>query len=106
MKKRFSLIAAAMLSVAAMSVHAQDVKVVSIMTTFGGSELTALQASTDEFTKQTGIQVSIESNRQLVAILNTRIAGGSPPDTALVPQPSNVQTYAKAGNIKALVKAD
>ncbi len=108
MKKHFSLIVSlfAVLMLAAMTVHAQDVKVVSIMVTFGGTELDALRVSTDEFTKQTGVQVSIESNRQLIPILNTRIAGGSPPDTALVPQPGNVATFAKAGSIKPLVKAD
>jgi len=85
---------------------AQDVKVVSFMTTFGGSELDALRVSLDEFTKQTNIQVSVESNRQLVPILRTRIAGGSPPDVALIPQPGVLAEFAKAGNIIPLVKAD
>lgn len=87
-------------------VHAQDVKVISFMTTFGGSELDALRQSTDEFTNQTGIQVSIESNRQLVPILRTRIAGGSPPDAALIPQPGTLAEFARAGNLKALVNKD
>lgn len=86
--------------------HAQDVKVISFMTTFGGSELDALRKSTDEFTNQTGIQVSIESNRQLVPILRTRIAGGSPPDVALIPQPGTLAEFAKAGNLKVLVNKD
>ena len=109
MNKRFSvvlfLLAAMLLAVVPLT-HAQDVKVVSFMTTFGGSELDALRVSLDEFTKQTGIQVSVESNRDLVPILRTRIAGGSPPDVALIPQPGLLAEFAKAGNLKPLVKAD
>ena len=62
------------------TVGAQDtVPIVSFMTTFGGSELDGLRTSLDAFTAETGIQVIVESNRQLVPILRTRLAGGSPP---------------------------
>lgn len=108
MKKGILLLVMALvvLVVALAPVGAQDVKVVSFMTTFGGSELDAMRVSLDEFTKQTGIQVSVESNRQLVPILRTRIAGGSPPDLALIPQPGTLAEFAKAGNLIPLVKAD
>lgn len=108
MKKRLFIIVAvvSVLALLLAPAQAQDVKVISFMTTFGGSELDALRKSTDEFTNQTGIQVSIESNRQLVPILRTRIAGGSPPDLALVPQPGTLAEFARAGNVKALVNKD
>lgn len=106
-KQLFVLLAVvAMAALLLAPAHAQDVKVISFMTTFGGSELDALRKSTDEFTTQTGIQVSIESNRQLVPILRTRIAGGSPPDLALIPQPGTLAEFAKAGNLKVLVNKD
>lgn len=89
------------------AVKAQDeVRVVSFMTTFGGSELDALRVSLDEFTNRTGIQVIVESNRQLVPILRTRIAGGSPPDVALIPQPGTLAEFARGGALIPLVNAD
>jgi ABC-type glycerol-3-phosphate transport system substrate-binding protein len=83
-----------------------EVQFVSFMTTFGGSELEGLRHSLDEFTQQTGIQVIIESNRQLVPILRTRLAGGSPPDVALIPQPGTLAEFARAGYLIPLVNAD
>lgn len=108
MKKNMLLmfVLLAIFTVALAPVNGQDVKVVSFMTTFGGSELDAMRASLDAFTEQTGIQVIVESNRQLVPILRTRIAGGSPPDVALIPQPGTLAEFAKAGNLIALVNAD
>jgi ABC-type glycerol-3-phosphate transport system substrate-binding protein len=101
------IVLAAMFVLALAPASAQDeVQVVSFMTTFGGSELDALRVSLDEFTNQTGIQVSVESNRQLVPILRTRIAGGSPPDVALIPQPGTLAEFARAGNLVPLVNAD
>src|SRR4051812_17791016 len=111
MKKRFILvallIAAIAMAYAPATVRArQDAKVVSFLTTFGGSELDAMRTSLDEFTKQTGILVTVESNRQLVQILRTRIAGGNPPDLALIPQPGTLAELARAGKVKALVNKD
>jgi alpha-glucoside transport system substrate-binding protein len=65
-----------------------------------------MRASLDEFTKQTGILVTVESNRQLVPILRTRIAGGNPPDLALIPQPGTRAELARAGKVKVLVNKD
>ena len=89
------------------TVGAQDtVPIVSFMTTFGGSELDGLRTSLDAFTAETGIQVIVESNRQLVPILRTRLAGGSPPDLALIPQPGLLAEFARAGYLVPLVNED
>lgn len=111
MTKRLSLIimlvAALMLAIAPMaSAQDEEVRFVSFMTTFGGSELDALMQSLNAFTEQTGIQVIVESNRQLVPILRTRIAGGSPPDVALIPQPGTMAEFARNGALVPLVNAD
>ncbi len=110
MSKRVSLIlmvvALLALAVAPMATAQDDVRVVSIMTTFGGTELDALRTSLDAFTEATGILVSVESNRQLVPILRTRIAGGSPPDLALIPQPGTLAEFARSGALVPLVNAD
>ena len=83
-----------------------NAKVVSFFTTFGGSELDALNVSLDEFTNQTGILVTVESNRQSTEVLRTRVAGGSPPDVALVPRPGFMAELANAGSLIPLVNAD
>ena len=110
MPKRLSLLAIlfvfTLLAVVPMVSAQEDVQFVSFMTTFGGSELEGLRHSLDEFTAQTGIQVIIESNRQLVPILRTRLAGGSPPDVALIPQPGTLAEFARAGYLVPLVNAD
>jgi alpha-glucoside transport system substrate-binding protein len=110
MNKRFTLVflilAMVLLTVVPL-VNAQDeTKVVSFFTTFGGSELDALNVSLAEFTTQTGILVTVESNRDSTAVLRTRIAGGSPPDVALVPRPGFMAELARAGNLIPLVNAD
>ncbi len=81
-------------------------KEVSFLTTFGGTELDAMNKSLDAFTKQTGILVTVESNRQSMPILRTRLAGGNPPDLALIPQPGALAAFVKAGQVKALVNKD
>jgi alpha-glucoside transport system substrate-binding protein len=109
MKKRIlvvSILILALVMVYAPRTRAQETKIVSFLTTFGGTELDAMNVSLSEFTKQTGILVTVESNRQSMDILRTRIAGGNPPDLALIPQPGTLAEFAKAGNLKALVNKD
>lgn len=83
-----------------------DVKVVSLLTTFGGSELDALRVSLDAFTEQTGILVTVESNRNSTDVLRVRVAGGSPPDVALIPRPGFLAEFARNGDVFPLVNAD
>jgi len=114
MNKRFFLVT--LLSAALVLVSAPGIigaqsqplagKEVSFLTTFGGSELDAMNKSLDAFTKATGILVTVESNRQSMPILRTRLAGGNPPDLALIPQPGTLAAFVKAGQVKALVNKD
>jgi alpha-glucoside transport system substrate-binding protein len=110
MNKRFTLVlllvAVTLLAVVPLAKAQDETKVVSFFTTFGGSELDALNVSLAEFTAQTGILVTVESNRDSTAVLRTRIAGGNPPDVALVPRPGFMAELARAGNIVPLVNAD
>ncbi len=110
MAKRLSLViflvAILALSIAPLANAQDELRIVSFMTTFGGSELDALNQSLSAFTEATGIQVIVESNRELVPILRTRIAGGSPPDAALIPQPGLVAEFARGGSLIPLVNAD
>jgi hypothetical protein len=109
MNKRISVLAvlvALIILALAPAVSAQDVRVVTFLTTFGGSELDAMNVSLDAFTEATGILVTVESNRQSGQVLAARVAGGSPPDVALVPRPGLVAEYARNGNLVPLVNAD
>jgi len=108
MNKRFTLLLVVVLALLAVVplAHAQDAQVVSFLTTFGGSELDALNVSLAEFTKQTGILVTVESNRESGAILRTRVAGGNPPDVALLSSPAFMADLAGQGVLKPLVNAD
>ncbi len=107
LKRSFVVASGLLLSAMALApLGAQDLQVVTFMTTFGGSELDGLRTSIDEFTAQTGIQVILESNRELVPILRTRLAGGAPPDLALIPQPGLMAEFAQAGYLVPLVNED
>jgi alpha-glucoside transport system substrate-binding protein len=109
MTKRLFLITllfAALFVLAIAPTQAQDVQVVSFLTTFGGSELDALNVSLNAFTEATGILVTVESNRSSTQVLRTRIAGGNPPDVALISSPAVVAEFANAGHLIPLVNAD
>jgi ABC-type glycerol-3-phosphate transport system substrate-binding protein len=80
MLKRLSLVVLMIAAIALMiapTASAQDVKVVSFLTTFGGSELDALNQCLNAFSDQSGVLVTVESNRQSMPILRTRIAGAA-----------------------------
>jgi ABC-type glycerol-3-phosphate transport system substrate-binding protein len=107
MTKRISLLLVLIIIVmVTIPTTAQETKVVTFFGTFGGSELDAMRTSLDAFTEQTGILVTVESNRNSTEVLRARIAGGSPPDVALVPRPGMVAELARAGNLVPLVNAD
>ena len=85
---------------------AQNSGIVSLLTTFGGTELDSFREVTDRFTEQTGVPVSIESNRDSINVLRIRVASGSPPDTALIPRPGVLVEFANNGDLVPLVNAD
>ncbi|HLZ58712.1 MAG TPA: ABC transporter substrate-binding protein [Ktedonosporobacter sp.] len=62
-------------------------KVTSIdaMTEWGGEELDSFNAINAAFTAKTGIQVKVESTRDLPAVLQTRVRGNNPPDICGMP---------------------
>ena len=101
---RLLWVAALLLPLGAQSAFAQA-GVVSMLTTFGGAELEAMRKVTDRFTKLTGHQVVIESNRDSMNVLRIRVASGSPPDLALIPQPGVMAEYARNGDLVPLTGA-
>jgi ABC-type glycerol-3-phosphate transport system substrate-binding protein len=60
-------------------------------------------AALQPFHSQTGITVTYQGKgNNMDTALNAAVAGGSPPDVALVPDPGTLQSLAKAGKIKDL----
>ncbi|MEU4645735.1 extracellular solute-binding protein [Micromonospora sp. NPDC023814] len=78
-------------------------KTVEVAATWSGAEQANFQAVLDAFAAKTGATVKYTSGgNDLPVLLNSRIAGGSPPDVALISQPGVVAEFVKRGAIKPL----
>ena len=83
-----------------------DGQVLEVAATWSGVEQANFQAVLDAFAKKTGAQVRYTSGGDdLAALVNSRLAGGAPPDVALIPQPGVVAGLARKGAIKPLTGA-
>ena len=65
-----------------------------------GGEATALQATFDKFTKDTGIKVVYTGDKAFEGNIVTKVSGGSAPDIAIVPQPGLLKTLVDTGEVK------
>ena len=70
---------------------------IEVMASWGDAEQAGFLEVLDAFTEATGIPVSYTSERDLPTVLPTRIAGGNPPDVALIPRPGIVQQFVDDG---------
>src|SRR5688572_5782949 len=69
----------------------------------GGGEQTNFQKVLDAFSKKTGAKVTFTSNGDtLVTVLASKIAGGSQPDVAMMPNQAALADFAKKGWAKPL----
>jgi ABC-type glycerol-3-phosphate transport system substrate-binding protein len=76
---------------------------VTVWAEWTGSEQQAFEASLSPFETQTGITVNYTAKGSSTdTAVAAAIAGGAPPDVALVPDPGTVQTLAAKGSIKDL----
>ncbi|MGH8774796.1 MAG: ABC transporter substrate-binding protein [Jiangellaceae bacterium] len=75
---------------------------VSVLVVWGGAELESFEAMLAPFEEETGTQVEIESTRDLNAVLETRLAGGNPPDVAGLPGPGPMAEFARNGDLQPL----
>lgn len=74
---------------------------VDIQTQWIGGEGANFSAALADFAKATGIVLNLEGiGTSHETVLRTRIEGGSPPDMAMLAQPSAVVAYGKAGKLK------
>jgi len=78
-------------------VSGQTVKIAGGIT---GTEADALNKSFEQFTKDTGIKVEYTGDKSFEGNIVTKVAGGSAPDIAIVPQPGLLQSLVGTGEVK------
>ena len=76
---------------------------VSIMATWGGDEEAGYRELLNGFTAKTGIDYIYEGDRDVQETVKQRLAGGNPPDVAILPRPGEMVALIKAG---ALIPLD
>ena len=71
-----------------------------VIAEWSGAEQASFQAVLDGFTKKTGATVTYTSGGDNTSVLvNSRVAGGDPPDVALIAQPGAVVQLAQKNQI-------
>ncbi|MDQ3735183.1 MAG: extracellular solute-binding protein [Actinomycetota bacterium] len=82
------------------SLEGETIEVAAVWT---GAEQEALEAVLAGFTEQTGAEVTFTSTGDDIAtVLGTRIAGGDPPDVAILPQPGLLNQFVEDGSLQPL----
>ena len=79
------------------SVEGETVQIAGGIT---GSEAENLQKSFDQFTEDTGIIVEYTGDKGFEGNIVTKVAGGSAPDIAIVPQPGLLRSLIGTGEVK------
>ncbi|HWM17090.1 MAG TPA: ABC transporter substrate-binding protein, partial [Microbacterium sp.] len=72
---------------------------VSIAGGITGIEAESMQASFEDFTTETGIIVEYTGDKSFEGNIVTKVAGGSAPDIAIVPQPGLLATLVGTGEV-------
>lgn len=70
-----------------------------------GSEAEQLNKAFDQFTKDTGIKVVYTGDKSFEGNIVTKVAGGSAPDIAIVPQPGLLKSLVGTGEVKKATQA-
>jgi alpha-glucoside transport system substrate-binding protein len=79
---------------------------VEVAATWTGAEQANFRAVLDAFARRTGATVKYTSGGDdLPVLLGSRLAGGGPPDVALIAQPGVVASFARKGQLKELAGA-
>ncbi|GLV60532.1 ABC transporter substrate-binding protein [Dictyobacter sp. S3.2.2.5] len=61
------------------------VQSINVLNEWSGEEQESFQLITSAFTHKTGIKVNLETTRDLLAVLSTRLRGNNPPDISGIP---------------------
>jgi alpha-glucoside transport system substrate-binding protein len=79
-------------------------KTVTVLGVWGGAERDAFLKTLEPFEAASGIKVEFTGTRDLPAVLTTRVAAGNPPDVSALPNPGQMQEFAKIGALVDLSK--
>jgi len=77
---------------------------VSVLGVWGGAERDAFIKTLEPFEAAAGVRVDFTGTRDLPAVLTTRVAAGNPPDISVLPNPGQMQEFAKIGVLVDLGK--
>jgi len=75
---------------------------VSVLVVWGGAELESFQAMVAPWEEETGASIDVESTRDIDAVLQSRVEGGTPPDVAGLPGPGVMAQFARDGALQEL----
>jgi len=95
-RKILVLFLAAVLTLSA-AVVASAEKKVTVLGVWGADETPSFMKMVEPFEAATGIRVDFTGTRDLPAILTTRVAAGNPPDVSALPNPGQLEEFAKIG---------
>ena len=100
----FVLMLGLVLSIAPNAALAQDDEcVISFLTVWSGeAELPCWEGMVAPFVEETGCTIEVESTRDLVPVLTTRVEAGNPPDIAGVPSFGAIATFLEEGDVAPL----
>ncbi len=79
-----------------------DREPITIMASWGGDEQAGFFEVLNAFTAETGLPWVYEGQRELVTVLQTRIAGGNAPDLAMIPRPGFLASFVADGVVTPL----
>jgi alpha-glucoside transport system substrate-binding protein len=75
---------------------------VSVLVVWGGAELESFEAMVAPWEERTGATIEVESTRDIDAVLQSRVEGGTPPDIAGLPGPGVMKQFAQDGALVEL----
>ena len=75
---------------------------VNVLCVWDDDELESFQAMVAPWEEQTGGTMAFSGTRDLIAVLQARVAAGNPPDIAILPNPGQMVELAKGGKLVAL----
>ena len=70
---------------------------IEVMAQWGDAEQAGFEEVLAAFTAETGVEVTYVSERDLTTVLPTRIAGGNPPDVAMISRPGEIAAFVTDG---------
>ncbi len=80
----------------------EPIGTVTVMGVWGGGEIEAFEEVVAGWEAETGGTMEFEGTRDLSAILRARVAGGNPPDLAILPNPALMADFAGSGDLQAI----